>query len=241
MPKKIDLKDGRFGRLLVIEEAEKENGRTTWLCKCECGNHVKVKTVYLITEQTRSCGCLKKTQDAENLRNQYDNKRIDGVVTPLFKGKEPRKDSSTGYRGVSKYYTRKSKELRYRAWITVNGKRYYKSGFKTAEEAYYQGRLALENEHLPKIERRKKMEMIQVKNDWDWIVAHCDNELNDELIEMIRDYTGKMFMDRNDFLIVYGEYGDSMDGAGVPEDGGEYLSFGQWLYEVKQQKDDYEV
>jgi hypothetical protein len=40
--------------------------------------------------------------------------------------------------------------LRYRAWITVNGKRYYKSGFKTPEDAYYNGRLLLEKEHLPK-------------------------------------------------------------------------------------------
>ena len=69
---------------------------------------------------------------------------------PLFKGKEPRKDSSIGYRGVSKYLTRKSKEERYRALITVKGKRYYKSGFLTAEDAYYRGRLELEKEYLPK-------------------------------------------------------------------------------------------
>ncbi|OSX87057.1 hypothetical protein S3E15_04460 [Bacillus mycoides] len=109
-----------------------------------------MKGVYLNTGDTRSCGCLKKDQEEENLRNQYNNKRVNGVVKPLFKGKEPRKDSTTGYRGVNKYYTRQSKELRYRAWITVKGKRYYKSGFKTAEEAYYKGRLLLEKEHLPK-------------------------------------------------------------------------------------------
>lgn len=90
-----------------------------------------------------------KDMDNVNLREQYDNKRIDGVVAPLFKGKDPRKDSSTGFRGVSEYRTRVSKELRYRAWITVKGKRYYKSGFKTPEEAYYNGRLELERKHLP--------------------------------------------------------------------------------------------
>lgn len=84
------------------------------------------------------------------MRDAYDNKRVDGVVKHLFKGKEPRKDSSTGYRGVSRYYTRKSKELRYRAWITVKGKRYYKSGFMTAEDAYYKGRIELEKKYLPK-------------------------------------------------------------------------------------------
>lgn len=93
-----------------------------------------------------------KELEIKNLREEYENKRVDGVVKPLFKDKEPRKDSSTGFRGVSKYRTRKSKELRYRAWITVKGKQYYKSGFKTAEEAYYNGRLKLEELHLPKKE-----------------------------------------------------------------------------------------
>ncbi|WP_087963249.1 AP2/ERF family transcription factor [Bacillus mycoides] len=150
MPKITDLTGSRYGRLLVIKQVGIENNKRTWLCKCECGNEIIMKGVYLNTGDTRSCGCLKKDQEEENLRNQYNNKRVNGVVKPLFKGKEPRKDSTTGYRGVNKYYTRQSKELRYRAWITVKGKRYYKSGFKTAEEAYYKGRLLLEKEHLPK-------------------------------------------------------------------------------------------
>lgn len=133
----------------MIKETERVNRRRAWLCKCDCGNEITVKGVYLISGETKSCGCLKRKQEEKNLRKQYNNKRVNGVVKPLFKGKEPRKDSSTGYRGVSKYYTRKSKEIRYRAWITVKGKRYYKSGFKTAEEAYYKGRILLEKEHLP--------------------------------------------------------------------------------------------
>ncbi|PFJ09070.1 hypothetical protein COD67_15185 [Bacillus cereus] len=150
MPKITDLTGCRFGRLLVIKQAGTENNKRTWLCKCDCGNEIILKGTYLKTGDTRSCGCLKKEEEQENLRNKYNDKRVNGVVKPLFKGKEPRRDSTTGYRGVTKYYTRKSKELRYRAWITVKGKKYYKSGFKTASEAYYKGRLTLEKEHLPK-------------------------------------------------------------------------------------------
>ncbi len=140
----------RFGRLEVIRELpERKDGRIVCECKCDCGNIINVKKIYLTTAQTRSCGCIKAELESKNLREEYDNKRVDGVVTPLFKGKEPRKDSSTGYRGVSKYYTRKSEELRYRAWITVKGKRYYKAGFKTPEDAYYNGRLKLEEQYLP--------------------------------------------------------------------------------------------
>lgn len=152
---KISVGD-TFGRLRVVEKTdERKGGKVVWCCECSCGNVVKVPSTYLTTGETRSCGCIKKEMEKENLREEYDNKRVDGVVKPLFKGQEPRKDSSTGYRGVSRYYTRKSKELRYRAWITVKGKQYYKSGFKTAEDAYYKGRLKLEELHLPIQEENK--------------------------------------------------------------------------------------
>ncbi|MCG5104466.1 hypothetical protein [Oceanobacillus alkalisoli] len=150
MAKTKDLTGKRFGKLMVMHQLkEKIDNRIAWHCLCDCGNEVDVKSVYLTTGQTKSCGCLKKDMNNKNLREQYDSKRVDGVVTPLFKGKTPRKDSSTGFRGVEKYYTRKSKELRYRAWITVKGERYYKSGFETPEDAYYKGRLELERKHLP--------------------------------------------------------------------------------------------
>lgn len=140
----------RFGRLVVQEKTEKRNnGRIVWKCKCDCGNITYVSTTYLNSGYTRSCGCLKKELDHKHLRDEYDNKRVDGVAMHLFNDK-PRKDSSTGYRGVSRYYTRVSKQERYRAWITVNGKRYYKSGFRTAKDAYYKGRICLEQKYLPK-------------------------------------------------------------------------------------------
>lgn len=150
MAKAADLTGKRFGRLVVTEKLQSRKGRIVWRCKCDCGDYTDVISTYLTTGQTTSCGCVKKELEDKNLREEYENKRIDGVMVPLFKDKAPRKDSSTGYRGVSKYYTRKSKELRYRAWITVAGKQYYKSGFKTAEDAYYNGRLKLEDLHLPK-------------------------------------------------------------------------------------------
>src|SRR5690625_1319539 len=146
-----DLTGKKFGRLKAIKPAEKDkHGQYKWLCKCVCGNEIVVKGIYLTNGDTKSCGCLKKSLEDKHLRDDYDSKRIDNVAMQLFKGKEPRKDSTTGYRGVSRYYTRVSKQERYRAWITVAGKRYYKSGFTTAKDAYYQGRLVLEEEHLPR-------------------------------------------------------------------------------------------
>lgn len=157
MSKSIDLTGKRFGRLVVIEKLnERKRNRVVWRCKCDCGNYKNVVSTDLTTGETRSCGCLKADQNEVNLREEYENKRVKGIAKHLFKDKEPRKDSSTGYRGVTKYYTRKSKELRYRAWITVKGHSYYKSGFKTPEEAYYNGRLELEKIYLPQQEDKEE-------------------------------------------------------------------------------------
>ncbi|MCT6924120.1 hypothetical protein [Metasolibacillus sp.] len=149
--KNVDLTGQKFGRLTAkYPTDQRKQGKIVWYCECECGGHAYVSTSYLTNGDTRSCGCLKVEQDISNIREGYEKERVDNVVMSLFKGQEPRKDSGTGFRGVSKYYTRKSKELRYRAWITVAGKRYYKSGFLTPEDAYFKGRLELEKKYLPK-------------------------------------------------------------------------------------------
>ena len=152
-----DISGTRFGRLVAKYPTDKRiNGRVVWHCQCDCGKSIDAPISYLTSGETLSCGCLKGYLEGYQLRDAYEAKRINGVAIQLFKGQEPRKDSSTGYRGVSRYLTRKSKEERYRAWITVGGKRYYKSGFLTASDAYYRGRLALEEKHLPPELRQNK-------------------------------------------------------------------------------------
>lgn len=58
----IDLKGQRFGRLVVIEEAERTGRKTYWLCKCDCGSFVKVPTASLNNGHTKSCGCLQRSK-----------------------------------------------------------------------------------------------------------------------------------------------------------------------------------
>lgn len=57
-----DLTGQRFGRLVVIKQVEKPEGRKQkgvyWLCQCDCGNTCIVKGRQLISGNTRSCGCL---------------------------------------------------------------------------------------------------------------------------------------------------------------------------------------
>lgn len=37
MPKALNLKGQRFGKLIAIKKAKSKNGKTYWLCRCDCG------------------------------------------------------------------------------------------------------------------------------------------------------------------------------------------------------------
>lgn len=53
-----DLTGMRFGRLTVIEESYKENGKVYWRCRCDCNEETIVQGSKLRGGQTKSCGCL---------------------------------------------------------------------------------------------------------------------------------------------------------------------------------------
>lgn len=56
--KKLDLTNQYFGKLQAIKPAPKRNDKyTRWVCKCECGNEIEVRTDYLRNGHTTSCGC----------------------------------------------------------------------------------------------------------------------------------------------------------------------------------------
>lgn len=64
-----DLTHQKYGRLEVVsvanvKEYKGKDGHISrkvfWLCKCDCGNNVRVATEELKKGQTKSCGCLRK-------------------------------------------------------------------------------------------------------------------------------------------------------------------------------------
>lgn len=57
----IDLTGQRFGRLTVLEKSLERRGRSfTWVCQCDCGMITHpIRTSYLLSGKTRSCGCLR--------------------------------------------------------------------------------------------------------------------------------------------------------------------------------------
>lgn len=62
----IDLTGQKFGKLTVLRREGNHvqpggQRKTTWLCKCECGNEYIVTGDALKSGRTKSCGCIKKS------------------------------------------------------------------------------------------------------------------------------------------------------------------------------------
>lgn len=52
----------RFGKLVALykdEETSKRKGNTYWMCQCDCGRRKAVKYSFLLSGNSKSCGCMK--------------------------------------------------------------------------------------------------------------------------------------------------------------------------------------
>lgn len=66
MAKFKDLSGMRFGKLVVLEQAERSaTGRIRWNCKCDCGNEHIVHTCHLNSGSITDCGCEKSKRTTE--------------------------------------------------------------------------------------------------------------------------------------------------------------------------------
>lgn len=65
------------GRLTVIEDTGERRGREpVWLCRCVCGNEVRVRSSSLASGETRSCGCLQRDVAAGRVAPLEERKAI---------------------------------------------------------------------------------------------------------------------------------------------------------------------
>lgn len=64
-PRAKDLRGEKFGLLTALGLSAKDKHRNAqWVCLCDCGATTKVRATALLTGNTRSCGCLRKTSQA---------------------------------------------------------------------------------------------------------------------------------------------------------------------------------
>ncbi len=63
-PNRRDLSDMRFGKLTAIAAVGySKSGNVIWHCVCDCGNTTNVIGSKLINGHTKSCGCLRFSDD----------------------------------------------------------------------------------------------------------------------------------------------------------------------------------
>lgn len=74
-----DLVGQRFGRLLVVKKADTQ-GRTKYICYCDCGNSKAIFAQSLKSGNTKSCGCLNKEKLSERSTVNLVGKRFARLV-----------------------------------------------------------------------------------------------------------------------------------------------------------------
>ena len=76
-----DLTGQTFGHLTVLSRVENRNGRTCWLCRCDCGNEKKATARDLKAGKVKSCGCHSR----DRAHNRADlTGRTFGRLTALY-------------------------------------------------------------------------------------------------------------------------------------------------------------
>ncbi len=149
--KKLDLTGQRYGKLTVIAPAEKLNGRTAWLCRCDCGEETVVRTCHLRNGHTVSCGCM-GTGDHRHRGGRGSGTPgvglrgltyIDGTCVEMLAAKTVRSNNTSGVPGVD---WRASKRV-WRASICFKGRRTYLGSYGRFEDAVRARKRAEEELH----------------------------------------------------------------------------------------------
>ena len=123
--KRLDLAGQRYGKLTVLEPAANIGDKTAWLCRCDCGNEVVVKTRHLRNGHVKSCGCIHAQGIGKHLNY------VNGTCVEMLRAKTVRRNNTSGVPGVEWQRQRQ----RWRASICFMGKRYYLGSFESFSEA----------------------------------------------------------------------------------------------------------
>lgn len=105
----INIKGEKFGRLKAIKfinKKDSENGRSSWLCECDCGNDLVVESYSLRKNKTFSCGCYRteRVKDSCIKNTGYKEHRriyniLSGMKTRCY-NKKSKSYKNYGGRGI---------------------------------------------------------------------------------------------------------------------------------------------
>lgn len=124
--KAVDITNKKFGKLTALY-SKRENNRTYWFCRCDCGNEKWIELCHLYNAQ--SCGCI-CTDIIQKARKEFEKKNM--VEGTSLKGitRNINKNNVSGIKGVC--YSPAIKK--WIAYITFKGKKITKR-FDTEKEA----------------------------------------------------------------------------------------------------------
>jgi hypothetical protein len=149
----IDLTGKTFGRLTVLKRVGLDQSKNVlWLCRCECGKEITVKSPSLRNGRTRSCGCLKLEKNAADMPDRKQKDVVDGTSLGRIQSSVISKNNTSGHKGVSKH----SQLDKWVANIGFQGKRIHLGLFDNLEDAIEARKKAEEVYYKPVIEKYKK-------------------------------------------------------------------------------------
>ena len=128
MMKCLDLTGQRFGMLVVMEPAGRDNsGHIKWLCKCDCGNTKEIRGSHLKDGNTRSCGCIVvNTLKERNTKHGLEHTRLyriwNGMLIRCYNDKSNRYHRYGG-RGITVCKEWRDSVHKFYAWAMENGYR----------------------------------------------------------------------------------------------------------------------
>ena len=73
-----DLSQQRFGHLVALTKVN-SHGPAVWKCVCDCGKETYVMAQHLLSHNTQSCGCAKKSYGEETIAKILSNNNIDFI------------------------------------------------------------------------------------------------------------------------------------------------------------------
>lgn len=156
----------KFGKLRAIHP-ERINGKIKWLCECECGQLIYVRTAELTSGRVKSCGCSKykfspeaKVKLRQNAKHARECRKINSTAGSILGVTKRQRKSLSGVTGV--YWNKHAKK--WYATIMLYGKSHYLGSFNTVAEAA-DARLAAEKKYFWPIMRKYKREREKIKNE----------------------------------------------------------------------------
>lgn len=85
MPKFKNLKEHRFGMLLVLDRvASTPSGQSQWLCRCDCGIEKTVRGYLLTNGRQKSCGCNNPNKTHNPRYIKHGHSRRNGKCNPTY-------------------------------------------------------------------------------------------------------------------------------------------------------------